>query len=284
VGKVIKSYVKQHPALVEKYLFVRKVTIKSFMFLVDFRLKVLLFFCPAVSTKFDDFIITNSFVDKTKMYQESLDLRLPKFLKLHRLYFSRFNRGFGEPIFHLMWYEIFCFFKPRKILEIGVYRGQTLSLFSVLAKLINSELNYEIHGVSPFDSTGDSFSEYEKIDYLSDCKKNMNFFNCKSYFFHKNLSTDSAAEDIIRGGKWDLIYVDGSHEYEIVKLDFENALIGLNSGGVLILDDSSLYLPHEQDSQRFWGWPGPSRVANELVRNKMKHIGLVGHNNIFIKL
>ncbi len=249
----------------------------------DLFLKVLLFFCPPVLTKFNDFIIINSVLDKTNLYQESLNSRLPKFLKLHYLYFSRFNRGFGEPVFYLMWYEIFCFFKPKRILEIGVYRGKTLSLFSVLAKLVNSELNYEIHGVSPFDSTRDSTWEYEKIDYLSDCKKNMNFFDCNNYHFHKCLSTDSAAEEIIRGGKWDIIYIDGSHDFEVVKLDFENALMGLVSGGVLILDDSSLYLPHEQDSQRFWGWPGPSRVANELARDRMRYLGLVSHNNIFLK-
>ena len=40
---------------------------------------------------------------------------------------------------------------------------------------------------------------------------------------------------------WSLFYIDGSHEYEYVKKDINNCLPFLKKGGLLILDDSSLY-------------------------------------------
>jgi len=49
----------------------------------------------------------------------------PNWLQEHRQYFSHDMRGFGEDAFHAMWYLVFSEFKPNKILEIGVYRGQT---------------------------------------------------------------------------------------------------------------------------------------------------------------
>lgn len=38
---------------------------------------------------------------------------------------------------------------------------------------------------------------------------------------------------------YDMIYIDGGHEYEIVKSDIENSYTKLKSGGVVILDDFS---------------------------------------------
>jgi len=78
----------------------------------------------------------------------------PPWLKDHRTYFSKESRSFGEDAFHSMWLHIFSEFKPRNILEIGVYRGSTLSLFSLLSKRLS--LNSEVHGISPFTHIGDS--------------------------------------------------------------------------------------------------------------------------------
>ena len=59
--------------------------------------------------------------------------RLPEPLRAHRAYFETGKRGFGEPAFHVLWYLLFREFPPESFLEIGVYRGQTLSLAALLA-------------------------------------------------------------------------------------------------------------------------------------------------------
>ena len=88
---------------------------------------------------------------------------LPKELKRHRGYFFSEFRGFGEDAFHSLWYLLFNEYKPENVLEIGIYRGQTLSLFHILSKNLNMS-NY-VAGISPLDSSGDDFSEYLEIDY-----------------------------------------------------------------------------------------------------------------------
>jgi hypothetical protein len=263
---------------------ISRIKIKVLSDVTGLSLKIRIFFARKPKFADDDLILSDSLLDKTSLYEKELTTRIPRSIKLHREYFSKNDRGFGEPIFHLMWFEIFCKYKPLKILEIGVYRGQTLSLFCLLAKGISPDLKFEVHGISPFDSTGDSVSLYSDMDYLKDCKNNLDFFKCSNYYLHKFLSLDPAAIDLIAGIEWDLIYIDGSHEYEVVKKDFENALEALKDGGIIVLDDSSLYYSHSENPERFWGWPGPSRVASTIASVEMKHIGIIGHNNIFQKL
>src|SRR5688572_2725632 len=60
---------------------------------------------------------------------------LPDELRQHRRYYTSRKRGFGEDAFHVMWFMLFRHFRPGNFLEIGIYRGQVLSLVSLLAKL-----------------------------------------------------------------------------------------------------------------------------------------------------
>ena len=62
---------------------------------------------------------------------------------------------------------IFKEYSPKSALEIGVYRGQVISLWSLLAKRMG--FNIEIDGISPFTAAGDEVSTYLKnIDYYQD--------------------------------------------------------------------------------------------------------------------
>ena len=100
---------------------------------------------------------------------------LPKSLVQHRLYFSQDQRGFGEDAFHSLWYQLFINFRPRKVLEIGLYRGQTISLWTLLARHLR--LDCAVYGISPLTADGDSASNYLKtIDYEQDIKSHFNHF------------------------------------------------------------------------------------------------------------
>jgi hypothetical protein len=207
----------------------------------------------------------------------------PKWLKEHRDYFSKDMRGFGEDAFHAMWYFIFNEFNPKQVLEIGIYRGQTISLFSLLA----SKFGFvsEIHGISPFTSAGDKVSVYlQNLDYEKDVKTNFNHFKLSLPILHKGLSTDEEMLEIIESKKWDLIYIDGNHDYEVAKHDFEVCAQNLKRGGLIVLDDASLNTEYKPAFYSTAGHPGPSKVASEINLNLFEEILAVGHNRVFKKI
>lgn len=208
-----------------------------------------------------------------------------KYIVNHRNYFKRKKLGFGEDAFHAMWNFIFSEFRPNNILEIGVYRGQTLSLFQMLSQYKN--LSSNIWGISPLTSDGDQVSEYEEINYWEDIKRNFEHFNLNHPNILKALSTDKKALDFIYSTKWDLVYIDGSHDYEVVVEDVNNSIRNLSPNGIMVMDDSSLYTDFSLEVRGvsiFKGHPGPSRVFQTLLKHKeIKHLFGVGHNNIFIK-
>src|SRR2546425_12119553 len=117
---------------------------------------------------------SRSLVEPTAFYRDCFRyfyLQLPSELQAHRRYFQLVQRGFGDDAFHAMWFLIFRKYRPRNFLEIGVYRGQILSLAALLQHQLRIE--GEVAGISPFESLGDSVSKYAAdIDYLADTRAN----------------------------------------------------------------------------------------------------------------
>jgi hypothetical protein len=207
----------------------------------------------------------------------------PAWLRDHRKYFSQENRGFGEDAFHAMWYFIFKEFHPKNILEIGVYRGQTISLFSLLGK--NLKLNTDVQGISPFTSAGDAVSSYsDEPDYYHDVIANFNYFNLPLPTLHKGFSTDEAMLPVIRSRAWDLIYIDGNHDYEVANYDFKVSAENLAVGGLIVLDDAALYTDFIPPVYATAGHPGPSKLAAEIEPALFSEIFSAGHNRVFKKL
>lgn len=207
--------------------------------------------------------------------------KCPIKIKEHRDYFKLEKRGFGEDAFHAMWLHLLSEYKPKKCLEIGIYRGQVVTLWGVIFEMMNIES--EIHGISPFSSIGDINSTYDDLDYLEDTLSSVKKFNIPAPHFLKALSTEPIAKAYIRSKSWDLIYIDGSHDYDIALSDYELSKENLSVGGLLVMDDSSLYTDYQPTSTSFAGHPGPSRVVNERAMKELSFIGAVGHNNIFLK-
>ena len=205
------------------------------------------------------------------------------FIRKHRNYFKINKRGYGEDAFHGMWDFLFFNYKPKLVLEIGVYRGQTLSLFNYLSDYY--QVRSEVWGVSPLTSVGDNVSNYIDINYEEDIVFNFNNFNLKKPNIFIGHSDSDIGKNFIQSKKWDLIYIDGSHEYETVKQDVDNCIKSLNKKGLLILDDSSLYTDFNlihKDISTFKGHEGPSKLFEELIKDKkLNYLFGVGHNNIF---
>jgi len=210
-------------------------------------------------------------------------LLLPVELREHRAYFTAEQRGFGEDAFHTMWQLLFERFKPRSYLEIGVYRGQTLSLSALLQRRAGLEPN--VVGISPCEAIGDSVSRYlGGIDYEADILTNFRNFGLPAPLLLKAYSTDPQALDLIASQPWDCIYIDGNHDYEVARADWDACSAAVPQGGLLVLDDASLHTSFQPPAFATAGHPGPSRVAQEIDSNRFREILRVGHNRVFQRL
>lgn len=204
----------------------------------------------------------------------------PAELREHRSYFSSRRRGFGEDAFHAMWWLLLREYRPRLALEIGVYRGQVTSLIGLIAKLC--AFDCEVHGISPFSPAADAVSKYLKsVDYLEDTLASNRRFGLPEPQFLKALSTDEIAVQRIRSTAWNVIYIDGNHDYEVALADYKVCRDSLAPNGLLVMDDSSLYTDYHPAKFSFAGHPGPSRVVKELAISELRFLGGVGHNNVF---
>jgi hypothetical protein len=210
--------------------------------------------------------------------------KLPKEIQEHRAWFRLNKRGFGEDAFHTMWWLIFNELRPENFLEIGVYRGQTLSLAALLHRHLGIA-GGTVLGISPFSSAGDAVSTYlDSVDYYDDTRKNFAHFDLPTPELLRAYSTDMPAIQRIAAQTWDAIYIDGNHDYEIAARDWENCAEHVRDGGVLVLYDSALNTAYQPPLFASKGHPGPSRLAAEIkARGQFTEILQVGHNRVFRK-
>jgi hypothetical protein len=229
----------------------------------------------------DDF--NSSQADPVRYYSRafrSFHRELPLPFKYHREYFTKEGRGYGEDAFHVMWWHLLNRLRPANFLEIGVYRGQTLSLAALISQL--GKFPCEIHGISPFLAAGDSVSEYdENLDYLPDVLSHFDHFSLPHPTLLRAYSTEPAAVTLIQSRKWDCIYIDGSHDYEVVASDWKLCADNVRPGGCIVLDDSGLSTAYRSPRFATGGHPGPSKVASEIDRYAFTEILQVGHNRVF---
>ena len=206
----------------------------------------------------------------------------PGELKKHRRYFLQDQRGFGEDAFHVMWWMLFREFRPARFLEIGVYRGQTISLAALLQRMM--QIEGSVTGISPFSPAGDSVSSYKtSIDYLQDTHSNFHAFDLAPPELIKAYSTDHPSTERIRRERWDAIYIDGNHDYEITKSDWSTCSASVGAGGIVVLDDAALGTAYRPPPFATAGHPGPARLAAEVDRTEFREILRVGHNRVFQK-
>lgn len=227
-----------------------------------------------------------SLTDPTAFYGRCyryFHFQLPPAIRSHREYFKTNKRGFGEDAFHALWFLLVREFQPRNFVEIGVYRGQTLSLVALLQK--EAGIPCDVTGISPFLPANDSVSIYMSgIDYLEDTRSHFAHFGLAQPSLVKAFSTAPEAVAHLASRKWDLVYIDGNHDYEVAKADWEHCTANLAPGGVVVLDDSALHTSFTPPPFATKGHPGPSQLANEIDRTQFREILQVGHNRVFQKL
>ena len=128
--------------------------------------------------------------------------------------------------------------KPLKVLEIGARFGES-------SKVILHSLNVSEYVII------DPYQEYDEYinDPCNEIIKNVggdNIFNKVSselkainnkVTFIREFSDSDAVFNAIKNNKFDLIFVDGNHEYSYVLKDIQNYFPYLNKGGIICGDD-----------------------------------------------
>jgi cephalosporin hydroxylase len=205
----------------------------------------------------------------------------PSEVREHRAYYKQERRGFGEDAFHAMWFTLLREFQPRQCLEIGVYRGQVISLWALIAR--SSGFPCEAHGISPFTSIGDEVSVYlHDVAYLEDTLSNHRHFGLHEPHLTRAFSTDPIALQHVRSRRWDLTYIDGNHDYKVALADYQVCRDNLADGGLLVMDDSSLCTDFRPPQYASAGHSGPSQIVQDSAMKELHFLGGVGHNNVFI--
>jgi len=194
--------------------------------------------------------------------------------------------GFGEEAFTWSW-KILVDSLPEdfKFLEIGVYQGRVLSQVGMLSKNINKKCS--IFGVTPLSTAGDKYSSYKDIDYLEKIQNNFKKLNntIENLTIIKGYSQDKdVIERVLKEEKYDMIFIDGSHDYKDVVYDILTYSELLVIGGYLIMDDSSLYL--ENSYGMFKGHPDVSKACKDYIENNpnFEELYAVGHNRVWRKI
>lgn len=122
-----------------------------------------------------------------------------------------------------MCFLLFKEFRSVNCLEVGVYTGQTISLWALLSAYFDYSAN--ISGISPTAPVGDEVSIYEDtLNYLDDTIENHHYFHLPMPEFCRALSTDTKTIDLIESKRWDLVYIDGCHDYDVVIHDIQCAI------------------------------------------------------------
>lgn len=192
--------------------------------------------------------------------------------------------GYGELAFAWNWYLLVNEMNTNfKFLEIGVYKGRVLSLIKLLSNLLNK--NAQIWGITPLCGSGDKYSNYDTCDYLNQIKSsfinnNISFENTQIIKgFSENMNVINKAKE----NMYDIIFIDGCHDYENVCLDINNYSKMLKSGGYLVMNDASLYVNDAYGT--FLGHPDVGRAIIYCLdnNNDFIHLYSVGHIRVWRK-
>ncbi len=226
------------------------------------------------------------------------------FLKRHRDWVETNRWGYGDRAFHYLWLlvieDLARRFPAVSALEIGVYKGQVISLWTLIA----AERGLDIHvdAVSPFEGnmrkqprllrrlrmridrkyreTQTVGNLHRRDDYV---RRNQEIFQAFGLDFEsvravKGYSNDPAVMARFVGRRFALVYIDGDHSLEVARSDIATYGPLVEEGGYLVMDDASCFLP----GTGFWkGLEAVSVAAEDIPALGFENVLNVGHNRVY---
>lgn len=151
------------------------------------------------------------------------------------------------------------------IIEIGVLYGDTSKIMA------EANAQIPVFGIDPLipDSMNDKLvGNLELIE--ANTKNVPNFKLIKDFSFNVVKNWEH---------KIDYVFIDGDHNYEAVKKDYEDWLPKLDAGGFISFHDSTM------NRSNFKYWQGPSKLCDDLIQsdNRVEFVESVGRLTIFMK-
>lgn len=136
------------------------------------------------------------------------------------------HRGFA--------YDLVRFLRPRLVCELGVHWGTSLFAFAQAVK--DSGLKTAIMGVDTW--AGDGHTGPYGPEVLATVERTIAaHYRGITFRLHRKTFDEALAE--APDGAVDLLHIDGFHEYDAVKHDFETWLPKLSENGVVLLHDTA---------------------------------------------
>lgn len=226
-------------------------------------------------------------------------------LKQHRDWVEAHRFGYGQRAFHYSWWllvaDLAAAQRAVSLLEIGVFKGQTLSLVALCAKQLGVATRSV--GVSPFRGNRSpslwrvavrllwdaEFRRQYRLgnlhpddgDHLADVARIFAEFGLDfgSVTAVRGLSTAPEVLQRLRTERFSLVFIDGDHSYEAARSDILNYAVLVEPGGYLVVDDAASFLPGRG---YFKGMKEVSRACLELEKMpEFSNVLNVGHNRIF---
>lgn len=195
------------------------------------------------------------------------------------------KHGYGETQFYWMW-NLIVKELPQdfKFLEIGVYRGQILCLATLLAR--RRGINGTMYGVTALSTIGFDGTHPGEPDFESDIARTFDFAKQPTDDF-KLIAGNSMDEAVIYTtnleGPFDLVYIDGGHEYDTVMSDIKYYAEMTKKGGLLAIDDASCKLALPRNPDWFRGIDEVTQAVEDAVTpdDRFKELFAVGHNRVW---
>jgi hypothetical protein len=226
--KVINNHSQSEPAIIH---FNGKCFDQKIYSMIDFKTmaEVQQFWKNEIETQKQ---LNEGFVARTNSVPE---------LNNHRTWVEQNIFGFGERAFPWLWHLVVRELpKSFTFLEIGVFKGQTLSLVKLLADMQGKKVKR--YGITPLSSEGGVWeSDYKRdIETMHD-----QFKLTKDYTILEGLSEDPAIIEKASKLKLDVLYIDGGHEERHITNDIEQYSHLVKPGGFMVIDDccNSFHMP-----------------------------------------
>ena len=132
------------------------------------------------------------------------------------------------------------------IVEIGSWKGKSTIW---LGKGSKAGKNIPIHAIDPHTGSPETWQMYGPVWTFDEFRSNIHAANLDGLVIPLRQTSEEAARSF--EGAVELIFIDGAHEYEMVRLDFELWFPKVVDGGIMAF--------HDADS------PGPRAVVEKCV-------------------